>query len=316
MKWIVRLVLAIHLVAAAACACAAPLGSTTPPNVRVGRIERLDDFHSKFVQSRPIDVWLPSDYSPEKRYAVIYMHDGQGLFDADAAWNKQAWNVHLTLARLVREGRVQDAIVVGIPNGGRFRYSEYFPEKALALAPPDVRADYIHRAQLDKPLADAYLRFLVEELKPTIDQRYATRRDPAGTLVMGSSMGGLISIYALCEYPQVFGGAAGLSTHWVGRPSKWGQPDQLQNASLPLATIHYLQQHLPGANTHRLYMDHGTKGLDAVYGIHQNIVDTLGREMGYDAAHWQSRVFEGAGHAEDDWAARVEVPLLFLLGKP
>jgi hypothetical protein len=70
------------------------------------------------------------------------------------------------------------------------------------------------------------------------------------------------------------------------------------------------------ANTRRLYMDHGTIGLDAIYGIHQKIVDEIGREMGYDSAHWQSRIFEGTGHSEADWSARVDIPLKFLLGKP
>ena len=293
-----------------------PLGSPTQPSVSVGRIERLDNFPSRFVQARPIDVWLPSDYNPQKRYAVLYMHDGQGLFDASLTWNKQAWNVHLALSKLMQEGKVQDAIVVGIPNGGRHRYSEYYPDQYLALAPPDVRSDYVHRAQADKPLADAYLRFIVEELKPAIDQRYATVREPAGTFIMGSSMGGMISIYALCEYRQVFGGAAALSTHWVGRPSSWGTPDRLQNASLPSAAFQYLRGHLPKANTRRLYMDHGTTGLDAIYGIHQAVVDAIGRDMGYDAAHWQSRIFAGAGHTEADWSARVEIPLSFLLAKP
>ncbi len=314
MKLIVQLFLGVMMMAAASLGQLAPLGSLTQPVVKVGRIERLDDFPSRFVEARPIDVWLPSDYSPMKRYAVIYMQDGQGLFDADQTWNKQAWNVHLALSKLMNDGKIQDAIVVGIPNGGQHRYSEYYPDKYLALAPQDVRADYVRRAQWDKPLADAYLRFIVEELKPAIDQRYATRREPAGTFVMGSSMGGMISIYAICEYPQVFGGAAGLSTHWVGRPSSWGAPERLQNASLPLAAFNYLQGHLPRANTRRLYMDHGTTGLDAIYGIHQAVVDEIGREMGYDAAHWQSRIFEGAGHTETDWASRVEIPLIFLLG--
>jgi enterochelin esterase-like enzyme len=292
------------------------LGSPTQPVVSVGRIERLESFQSRFVEARHIDVWLPSDYTSQKRYAVLYMHDGQGLFDANKTWNKQAWNVHLTLSKLMQDGKVQDTIVVGIPNGGKYRYSEYYPNKYLALAPQDVQADYVRRAQLDKPLADAYLRFLVEELKPSIDRRYATRREPAGTFVMGSSMGGMISIYAVCEYPQVFGGAAGLSTHWVGRPPMWGAPERLQNASLPLAAFNYLQRHLPVANTRRLYMDHGTAGLDAIYGIHQRVVDEIGREMGYDPVHWQSRSFEGAEHTETDWAARVEIPLTFLLSKP
>jgi predicted alpha/beta superfamily hydrolase len=316
MNWSKKVFVGILMAAASIWGQTEPLGSPTQPVVSVGRIERLENFQSRFVEARHIDVWLPSDYTPQKRYAVLYMHDGQGLFDANQTWNKQAWNVHLALSRLMQNGKVQDTIVVGIPNGGKHRYSEYYPDKYLALAPQDVRDDYARRAQLDKPLADAYLRFLVEELKPVIDQRYATRPEPAGTFIMGSSMGGMISIYAVCEYPQVFGGAAGLSTHWVGRPSRWGTPERLQNASLPLAAFNYLQGHLPRANTHRLYMDHGTTGLDAIYGIHQAVVDEIGWEMGYDSAHWQSRIFEGAGHAETDWAARVEIPLTFLLSKP
>jgi predicted alpha/beta superfamily hydrolase len=316
MKQSKKIFLGILMAAASIWGHTQPLGSPTQPVVSVGRIERLDNFPSRYVDARPIDIWLPSDYSPQKRYAVLYMQDGQGLFDASLAWNKQAWNVHLALSKLTNEGKVRDAIVVGIPNGGRHRYSEYYPDKYLALAPKDVREDYVHRAQGDKPLADAYLRFIVEELKPAIDQRYATLREPAGTFVMGSSMGGMISIYALCEYPQVFGGAAALSTHWVGRPSNWGAPERLQNASLPLAAFNYLQRHLPMANTRRLYMDHGTTGLDAIYGIHQNVVDEIGREMGYDSVHWQSRTFELAGHTETDWAARVAIPLTFLLRKP
>ena len=316
MNLFARAICGILLVAASLWGHAEPLGSPIPPTVNTGRIDRHENFQSRFVASRHIDVWLPSDYTDQKRYAVLYMHDGQGLFDATQTWNKQAWNVHVAVARLVQANKIQDTIIVGIPNGGTYRYSEYFPDKVLALAPQSVRADYVQRAQRDKPLADAYLRFIVEELKPVIDEKYSTRKEPDGTYIMGSSMGGMISIYAICEYPQVFGGAAGLSTHWVGRPSRWGPPERLQNASLPLAAFNYLKSNLPSPNTRSIYMDRGTVGLDAIYGMHQMVVDEIAREMGYDAAHWQSRVFEGARHAEADWAARVEIPLVFLLGKP
>ena len=82
------------------------------------------------------------------------------------------------------------------------------------------------------------------------------------------------------EYPQVLGAAAGLSTNWVGRPTQWSTPDRLQNASLPLAAFNYLQGRLPSAHTYRLYMDHGTMGLDATYGMHKKMVDAIGSEMG------------------------------------
>lgn len=291
------------------------LGTPRLPSVSKGYVERIENFQSKFVQARHIDIWLPSDYVSEKKYAVIYMLDGQGLFDASQAWNKQAWNVHLAIDKLTNEKKLQDTIVVGIPNGGKYRYSEYFPEKFLSFLPNENRDEYIQRAQLGKPLADAFLRFLVEEIKPVIDKKYATQDGPDGTYIMGSSMGGLISIYALCEYPHIFGGAAGLSTHWVGKPSSWGTPQKIRNASIPIAAFNYLKLHLPTANSRLVYMDHGTLGIDSIYGNYQSIVDEIGSEIGYDNAHWKSLVFQGARHSEVDWSARLEVPLLFLLGK-
>lgn len=303
------------MVAVSSLTATAQSWSTTPPHVEVGRIERLEQFPSKFIDPRPVDVWLPPGYTPDKRYAVLYMHDGQMLFDASQTWNKSAWNVHLAVARLMQAGKIQDTIVVGVPNNGKYRYSEYYPAKYLALAPAALRADYVRRAQWDKTLSDAYLQFLATELKPAIDRAYATRPEASATFVMGSSMGGMISLYAVCEYPQVFAGAAALSTHWVGRPSAWGTPEKLQNASLPLAAFNYLKGALPQPGAHKFYMDHGTTGLDAVYGIHQAIVDEIFKEKGYQAAQWQSRVFEGTGHTEADWAARLDIPLQFLLGR-
>jgi enterochelin esterase-like enzyme len=289
---------------------------TATPEVTVGRIERIDNFPSQYVDPRPIDVWLPPGYDPAKRYAVLYMHDGQMLFDASKSWNKSAWNVHLALNKLMQEGKVHDTIVVGIPNNGKYRYSEYYPDKMLARTPAAVREDYQRRAQWGFTLADAYLKFVALELKPAIDARFSTRADRANTVVMGSSMGGLISLYALCEYPEVFGAAAGLSTHWVGRPGAWGYPDKVQNASMPLAAFTYLQTHLPKQGLHRIYTDHGTTALDSLYGVHQDFADQLFKDKGYTAGLFVSRVFEGTGHSENDWAARVAIPLLFLLGLP
>jgi pimeloyl-ACP methyl ester carboxylesterase len=160
----------------------------------------------------------------------------------------------------------------------------------------------------DKAQADNYLRFLVQELKPAIDKRYATRTDASGTFIMGSSMGGLVSVYAMCEYPAVFGGAAGLSTHWVGI--------RTANAGLPLAAFNYLHDHLPDPLGHRLYQDHGTVELDALYAPYQVFVDALVRDRGFTDVNYASRVFEGKGHNEEAWAARLEIPILFLMGKP
>jgi enterochelin esterase-like enzyme len=278
------------------------------PQPATGRVERLENFASKFVDARNIDVWLPEDYSTAKRYAVIYMHDGQMLFDARTTWNKQAWNVDVTLTRLMRAGRIPDTIVVGVWNNDKFRHAEYFPQKYLPLMPEAVRNRMITEGLQGKAQADAYLRFLVEELKPAIDAKYATRPEMGSTFIMGSSMGGLISVYAMNEFPQVFGGAAGLSTHWIGG----FQP----NAAIPLAAFQYLQAHLAAPESHRLYQDHGTTELDAMYAPYQVFVDQLVRDRGYTDAQYMTRVFEGTGHNERAWAERLEIPVLFLMGKP
>ena len=277
------------------------------PQVSVGRVERLADFPSRHVDARHVDVWLPPDYSPARRYQVLYMHDGQMLFDARTTWNKQAWDVHLTVDRLVRAGRMAPTLIVGVWNNGKSRHSEYYPEKFLPYLEPGVRAEFTDKALQGRPRSDAYLRFLVEELKPAIDARFATLPARESTFVMGSSMGALISIYALNEYPQVFGGAAGLSVHWVGT----GQA----NAALPLAAFNYLRDRLLPPQGRRLYMDRGTTELDALYGPYQTFVDELVRDRGWGPGQVMSRVFEGTGHNERVWAARLDVPLGFLMGR-
>jgi len=285
---------------------AAPPAADTVAVPTAGHIERLAAFPSKYVAARNIDVWLPPDYAPGKRYDVLYMHDGQMLFDPKATWNKKSWDVAGKLARLIAAGHARPAIVVGIWNNGAMRHAEYFPEKFLPLIPEPSRSQFVSQALQGKPSSDSYLRFIVEELKPYVDAHFQTRTERAHTFIMGSSMGGLISIYAICEYPEVFGGAAALSTHWIGS----FEP----NTAIPLSAFVYLQGHLPAPDSHRLYMDHGSKGLDAHYDIDQRFVDQLVLDHGYTKASWESRVFEGADHDELDWSARLDVPLQFLLG--
>jgi enterochelin esterase-like enzyme len=283
----------------------ATLGAQALPSVGVGRIERIASMPSAHVDPRHVDVWLPPQYDGRAPLPVLYMHDGQMLFDSTVTWNRQSWDVASTVARLIAEGRIPPTIVVGVHNGGRRRHSEYYPTGFLPHLPPAVRTDLVARALDGRSRADAYLRFLVEELKPTIDRRYATRRDAAHTVIAGSSMGGLISLYAISEYPGVFGAAAALSTHWVG----WGAA----NATGPIAAFTYLRDRLPDPATHRLWMDHGTTELDSLYVIHQPIVDRIARDRGYDERSLRSRVFPGTGHNERAWAARLEQPLVFLL---
>ncbi len=296
-----------------ACVAASAFAQTLPKPAS-GRIERIENFPSTFVDARHVDVWLPAGYRADKRYDVLYMHDGQMLFDAATTWNKQAWNADVPVARLSSKGLIADTIIVGIWNNTAERYAEYYPEKMLALAPEAVRREYEIEASNGRLKADAYLRFIVEELKPAIDKRYPTRPGRANTFIAGSSMGGMISLYALCEYPNVFGGAVALSTHWVGKPTAWGR-ERVRNAALPLAAMTYLSKHLPDPATHRIYSDRGDDWLDSLYApAHRLLVEVL-RERGYTAANAMTAVVDGTGHSESDWAARLDQALLFIMGK-
>lgn len=286
----------------ALCACSS---TELKSEISQGRIERLGLVQSKHVDPHRVDVWLPDDYSPAKRYAVLYMHDGQSIFDGATSFSKKGWHVDVALGGLLKSGRVRDTIVVGIWNNGDTRWSEYFAQKAVPLIEEPARSLFTTKWLLGKPRADEYLRFLVQELKPLIDQRYSTRPDAANTTIMGSSMGGVISLYAMSEYPQVFGAAACLSTHWIGSFE--------QNSTIPEALFKYLRDHLPDPATHRLYMDRGTAELDAMYATHQDIADDLVQKKGYTASNSVSLVFSDAGHNEEAWSKRLELPLLFML---
>ncbi len=316
MKPFAQACLCLSIAASAALSAALPAQAAPPAaapalaQVAVGKLERLALPPSKFIAPRPVEVWLPDGYADKaragKRFQVLYMHDGQMLFDARTTWNGTAWGVQDTLARLMREGKVDDTIVVGVFKIEQNRYFEYFPQKFLDEMALEARAVFQREGLKSAPKADDYLRFLVQELKPFIDANYATRRDAAGTFVMGSSMGGLISVYAMSEYPQVFGGAAGLSTHWPGI----GKP----NAALPLAAFNYLNRKLPAPQGHKLYQNHGGVGLDALYGPYQVFVDQIARDRGYNETNYLSKVFPEDDHNEKAWAARLEAPLVFLLG--
>ena len=284
------------------------------PKPSSGRIIRTENFSSKHVPARNVDVWLPDNYTASKKYAVLYMHDGQMLFDSSITWNKQEWGVDETVTQLIQQQKIRDCIVVGIWNGGKSRHAEYFPQKPFeALSKDEQKTVYdAYRSggqSIFSGLAissDNYLKFLVEELKPFIDKNYSTKTDASNTFVAGSSMGGLISLYALCEYPTIFGGAACLSTHWPGLLS-------MENNPVPAVFFSYLKNHLPSAKQHRIYFDHGTETLDSMYASLQLQVDAIMKQKKYRPSNWISRSWPGQDHSEKSWRSRLDVPFAFLL---
>jgi enterochelin esterase-like enzyme len=272
------------------------------PKTSSGTINRIW-FRSNLVDDRYVDIWLPDNYNEKYKHNVLYMHDGQMLFDP-MNWNRQEWNADSTLSILMAKGSIQKTIVVGIHNNGWKRHAEFFPSKVIDLIPGKSK-DQLLKLFNGGTGADDYLKFIVKELKPFIDSAYSTNPDRRHTFIAGSSMGGLISLYAFCEYPEIFSGAACLSTHWTGV--------FYSNHEIPDAINQWLLAHLPAPKGRRIYFDHGTKGLDTLYKFHQDKIDRTLRKKGYKPANWKSLEFRGADHDENSWRRRFYIPATFLL---
>ncbi len=246
----------------------------------VGNIRRLADVESpELGNRRDVLVYLPPSYVGSGRhYPVVYMHDGQNLFD-DATSFAGEWQVDETMERLAAEGL--EAMVVGIPNMGASRAAEYSPFR-------DQRAG--------GGRGDAYVAFVADTLKPLVDAQFRTRREAGQTGIMGSSMGGLISLYALLRRPDVFGFTGVMS------PSLWfarGAIFEVAAAAGPLGG--------------RVYLDIGTaEGRE-----HLRRAREMARLLRRMAPHprRQLRYVEdrGAGHNEHAWARRFERAIRWLL---
>ncbi|MFY7671735.1 alpha/beta hydrolase [Tenacibaculum sp. MEBiC06402] len=275
-----------------------------------GKLLRAESFPSNYIKQRPVDVWLPENYSEDKKYNVLYMHDGQMLFDAKTTWNKQEWKVDEWATQLQKEGKVKDFIVVGIHNISSLRWLDLFPAKAFNFIDAQKQAELksVPMAVEFKLSGDDYLNFLVNELKPVIDKKYSVHTDKEHTFVMGSSMGGLMSMYAISEYPHVFGGAACISTHWIGSMPMGNNP-------YPNAIFEYMKLNFPQASDQKIYFDYGNKTLDSHYPQFASRVDEILESKGYNDTNSKNIFFEGADHSENSWNVRLDQPLTFLLGK-
>ena len=277
-----------------------------------GSLFRVDSFPSKFITPRPVDIWLPENYSEDKKYSVLYMHDGQNLFDSTTTWNKQEWKVDDWATQLMSEGKTKNFIVVGIHNIPQIRWQDLYPEKAMNYMSVKVKDSLIALAKTNNFnvdfKGDEYLKFLIEEVKPIIDKQYSVYTDKSHTFVAGSSMGGLMSMYAISEYPDIFGGSACLSTHWPGATP---QPNNPYAESI----FKYMEANLPKSGSQKLYFDYGNKTLDQYYPQYAARVDEILKAKGYSETNSKNLFFEGTDHSEDSWNKRLDKPLTFLLGK-
>lgn len=278
-----------------------------------GKIERQANFSSEFISPRNIDVWLPDGYSEEKSYPVLYMQDGQMLFDPTKTWNAKEWEMDEMVDFLSINGRMVAIIVVGIHSVEGDRYEDYLPEGPLeSLAESDKAAiaeatNFQGKKLFDEALSsNDYVEFLTKELKPFIDEKYATKSEKENTYIGGSSMGGLISLYAMGEHPEVFGGAACFSPHWLGTFDTLNNP-------IPSQLLEYLAQSLPKWRDNQLYMDSGGIGLDRHYLPYIAQADSIIKATTTGSEEWYVFQHPSDDHNEDYWKNRLPQALVLLL---
>lgn len=247
----------------------------------VGSIKQLDGVHSPQLDNeRHLLVYLPPSYGAgERRYPVLYMHDGQNLFDPATSFAGE-WAVDQTLEAASEDGL--EAIVVAIPNMGADRTNEYSPFR-------DPKSG--------GGRGDDYLRFIVETVKPLIDADFRTVPGRAHTGIAGSSMGGLISLYAFFRFRHIFGFAGVMS------PSLW---------FADRAIMKWLEKQ-PFAGG-RIYIDVGMKEGQKTLDDVMRLRDLL-EAKGYRNLRDLLCVVDTAGdHSERAWARRLHRELHFLLG--
>ena len=247
--------------------------------------------HSRFASAfldlkRDLTVYLPPGYEqgPDP-LPVLYMHDGQNLFEPDRAHVRgQHWRAGETLDELIAERLVPPLLIVGMDNTGTSRIHEYTPTKD---------------SRLGGGLAGRYGRFIVEEVKPFIDRTYRTRTDAAGSALAGSSLGALVSLYIGFTHPGVFGSLAAMS------PSVWWDRRMI------LSTIRRTRPRPPL----RIWTDMGTaegrRALDDARMLKAALVGagwTAGADLHYAE-------YEGATHSESAWAARFGAVVRWLFGR-
>ena len=288
----------------------------TISGVSSGTLLRLDSAHAtSWLSARPLDIWLPRTYDGKRKHAVLYMYDAQMLFDAKVTWNHQEWRVDEVLDSLIAAKTILPTIVVGLHNGGMMRNFEYFPQKPFntlkSKFSDSTMADIAMRYGSDSTFpvqSDKYLQYMVEGVKPLVDSTFAVYTDKSATAVAGSSMGGLMSMYAIGEYPEVFGTALCMSTHWPGGFAP--------NEEIPNAFEAYVAEYLRPERVGKIYFDYGTETLDGMYEPFQNHINEVLLNNGFESEkNWTTQKFPGAAHDEKSWAKRLHIPFTFAFAK-
>jgi predicted alpha/beta superfamily hydrolase len=265
-----------------------------PPHTLTGNIQSHPAFRSKILGNRrDVLVYLPPGYRrfSGQHYPVLYLHDGQNVFDAATSFAGVEWGVDETAQRLIGEGLIEPLIIVAVFNMGEDRIHEYAPTRG-------VYDNTSERKKRSRGLARQYGDFLINELKPYIDKKYRTKRGAEFTGLGGSSLGALVTLAIGILYPRAF------TRLIVMSPSIWWDD----------FAIYRLVDSIGDRPPLKIWLDTGTNepGWEQARELHNRMVEKGWKVFG-DLRYLE---VEGADHSEGAWAARVEPALRFLFPPP
>lgn len=288
---------------------AAPLNAQ-----EAGRLIEYERIAADGLPDQRLSIWLPPGYDTGAgRYPVLYMHDGHNLFDLEHSNFNKIWAADKAMLAAIATGPVEPHIIIGIWAPGPDRYRQYLPRSAYDAAPPSVRAQMEAMANGGDIVSDLYLAWITGPLKSWVDASFRTRPGPDDTAIVGSSMGGLMSCYAVLEAPEVFGRAGCVSSHW---PAVEPRTVAGEDSGVKALWDGWFAARLGAPDGRRVWFDHGTATLDAFYAPYQQVVDVRFAAAGWQKGRdWQSKVYEGAEHEENAWAARLPEIFGWLLAK-
>ena len=280
----------------------------------------LEEF---FIKSgnhdRKVQIFYPSDYPINKDTTFIIMNDGEELFLEKDSWRGRTWRIDKSFQELEKQGMSLNVVIVAISSAKRFkgrffddtrRYTELFPKEAVEYFEESPKKR-IYASLSEKN----YPKFLVEKVVPFIENKFQVKLDKNNLGVMGSSMGGLSALNTIIEYPEVFGFAGCLSTHWVGiKPGEYlllpfrkkidGDKDTIQ------AINKYVANNISKIKDHKIYFDHRTVGLDYLYKGPQNDINRIFSD---NKVSFETKVFQGHDHDPVDFGKRFMPSLIYLL---
>ena len=276
-----------------------------------GRLLEYEKVAAAGLPDQRLTIWLPPGYdASDRRYPVLYMHDGHNLFELKNSNFNKIWAADQAMLAAVRTGTVEPHIIVGIWAPGADRYRQYLPRSAHDAATGALRAQ-MDRSANGEVVSDRYLAWIAGPLKSWVDASFRTRPGRDDTAIVGSSMGGLMSCYAFLERPQVFGRAGCVSSHW---PAVDPRAVEGESEAVKALWDGWFAARLGAPQGRRVWMDHGTATLDAFYAPYQQVVDARFAAAGWQKGRdWESRVYEGAEHEENAWATRLPEILGWLL---